>query len=113
MEYMSTMNEQAWINFGDPLNEEKAVQFMMEHFGFANTDHLSDDECEELMYKCELIWLSEEYNRSSDLDFDDPNSYDEYGRLKARPATEYGMMIGGMSAYICGQFHEGGSRYRG
>ena len=111
MELVSTRGERAWIDFSDPPTE-KETQFMMEHFGFPNTDHLSDDECEELIYQSELKWLSEEMKREIGVDANDPNNYDEYGHLKVKPATEYGLMIAGMGLYIANQFHAGTRKWK-
>jgi len=111
MELVSRINEESCADFGEPLTE-KAIQFMVEHFGFPNTDHLSDEECEELIYKCEHRWLDEEMKREIGVDADNPNNYDEFGRMKVKPATEYGLMIAGMGVYIANQFHDGTRKWK-
>jgi len=111
MELESTANKQDWIDFGDPPNE-KAVQFMMEHFGFPNTDHLSDEECEELASELHEIEAYEHYLADRDVDRNDPKNYDEYGSLMRRPLSEYALMIAGMIVYIGNQFHAGKRKWQ-
>jgi hypothetical protein len=111
MKLESRLNKKDWIDFGDPLRD-KEIQFMMEHFGFPNTDHLSDEECKDLVMKLEGIEAWEHAKSTHGVDKDDSQNYDEMGDLKRRPLSEYALMIGGMILYIGHQFHEGGRRYK-
>jgi len=102
MDIDAIINDVGWFDFGNPPNE-KAVKFMMEHFGFPNTDHLSDKECHDLICDLEPVEAWEQIQRTED----------ENGNPKEKePLSEYGAMIGGMSQYLYRQFHEGGSRYK-
>jgi hypothetical protein len=80
-----------FIDFGDLPNESA-----MKHYGFANTDHLSDDECKDLFYDLEHIL-----------------SYEQSKKKEGQPLSEYGQMIEGMAIYIGNQlFTKGGCRYK-
>lgn len=107
MELESRINKQDWIDFGDPPNE-KAVQFMMEHYGFPNIDHLSDEGYDKLFFELSRIEVCEHYDSQSGIDESNPDNYDEWGELKRRPLSEYALMVGGMLVYMAN--HNNGAR---
>ena len=111
MKLESVIGRKVHTDFGNPLNEE-AIQFMMEHFGFPNTDHMSDEECREFGFDLHRIEAYEHIETTEGIDENDPNNYDEGGLLMIKPLSEYGLMIAGMIVYIFDQYKEGGSRYK-
>jgi len=102
MELVSTWNEQTWMNFNDPPSEEES-QFMMKYFGFSNADNLTDEECKEIIHKCEKRWFYDMQLRYEDIDENDPNNYDEYGSLKAKPMPKHAIMMTSVGCYVFDQ----------
>ena len=98
------VDENEWTDFSNPLNE-KAIQFMMEHFGFPNIDHLSDDECMDLVSELSVIEGEGHHEAEKGID------REKHEPWVRRPLSEYTLMIAGMIVYIGEQFHKGGKRY--
>ena len=100
VEYQASRYEKKWIDFGNPVSD-KAKQFMIEHFGFEDISHLSDDECKSLASDLHQIEAHENANvRLEGIDVNDPKYYDEDGELIGKPLSEYALMISGMIVYI-------------